>query len=215
VDKSTETSLTLNNAVWDTHLAAESREPENQFNGINIVGNNNELGLLGFNKGGDVVNTVLDDNGLVSLGDLLLLGLGSSSSTETITLLGLVLRSVLVHQLEELSGSVLIQNVGELVESWGNLQTLVKDLLLTLKLNVVGPLDETRDITLGLDVLTYIFTRFSIHLTVFSSCIFSKRLLLSKRGKIKINTLPTPKFLGVFSIKGLAAALVVCLPLRG
>jgi hypothetical protein len=67
-----------------------------------------------------------------------------------------------VHQLEELSGGVLIQNVGELVESWGNLQTLVKDLLLTLKLNVVRPLDEARDITLGLDVLTYILSFYSI-----------------------------------------------------
>jgi hypothetical protein len=60
-----------------------------------------------------------------------------------------------VHQLEELSGSVLVQNVGELVESWGNLKTLVKDLLLALKLDIMGPLDETRDITLGLDILTY------------------------------------------------------------
>jgi hypothetical protein len=59
-----------------------------------------------------------------------------------------------VHQLEELSGGVLVQNVGELVESWGNLKTLVKDLLLALELNVVRPLDKARDITLGLDILT-------------------------------------------------------------
>jgi hypothetical protein len=44
--------------------------------------------------------------------------------------------------------------VGELVESWGNLQTLVKDLLLTLKLDVMRPLDKARDVALGLDVLT-------------------------------------------------------------
>jgi hypothetical protein len=68
-----------------------------------------------------------------------------------------------VQQLEELSGGVLVQNFGELVQSRGNLETLVKDLLLTLKTNVVGPLDEARDITLGLNILTYFFflVRFS------------------------------------------------------
>jgi len=59
-----------------------------------------------------------------------------------------------VHQLENLSGSVLIQNVGELVKSRRDLKTLVDDLLLTLKLDILRPLDETRDITLGLNILT-------------------------------------------------------------
>jgi hypothetical protein len=154
VDKCTETSLTLDNTVRDTHLTAESREPENQLNGVNIISNDDQLSLLGFNQSSDVVDTVLDDNGLVSLGNFLLLGLGKSSSTETLTLLGLGLGSVLVHQLEDLSSSVLVQNVGELVKSRRDLKTLVDDLLLTLKLDILRPLDKTRDITLGLNILT-------------------------------------------------------------
>jgi hypothetical protein len=61
-----------------------------------------------------------------------------------------------VHQLEDLSSSVLVQDVSELVKSRRDLETLVDDLLLTLKLNILRPLDETRDITLGLNILTYI-----------------------------------------------------------
>jgi hypothetical protein len=53
-----------------------------------------------------------------------------------------------------LGSSVLIQNLGELVDGRGNLETLVQDLLLTLKTNILGPLDEARKITLGLDILT-------------------------------------------------------------
>jgi hypothetical protein len=44
--------------------------------------------------------------------------------------------------------------VSELVKSRRDLETLVDDLLLTLKLDILRPLDETRDITLGLDILT-------------------------------------------------------------
>jgi hypothetical protein len=44
--------------------------------------------------------------------------------------------------------------MSELVKSRRDLKTLVDDLLLTLKLNVLRPLDETRDITLGLNILT-------------------------------------------------------------
>jgi hypothetical protein len=41
-----------------------------------------------------------------------------------------------------------------LVDRRRDLKTLVDDLLLTLKLNVMRPLDETRDITLRLNILT-------------------------------------------------------------
>jgi hypothetical protein len=44
--------------------------------------------------------------------------------------------------------------MSELVKSRRDLETLVDDLLLTLKLNILRPLDETRDITLGLNILT-------------------------------------------------------------
>jgi len=42
----------------------------------------------------------------------------------------------------------------ELGNSGGNLQALGKDNLLTLKADVLGPLDETSKISLGTNVLT-------------------------------------------------------------
>jgi hypothetical protein len=153
VNKSSKTSLALNNAVGNIHLAAQSGQVKNKFNGVNIISNDNELSLLGFDQGNNVVQTVLDDSGLFGL-DLLALSLGSGSSTETVLLLSSGLGSVLGSELEELSSSVLIQNLSELVDRWGNLETLVQDLLLTLKTNILRPLDETRKITLGLDILT-------------------------------------------------------------
>ncbi len=47
---------------------------------------------------------------------------------------------------------VLIDGLGELVESGGDLQSLKKNSLLTLDANVLWPLDEASEISLGLDV---------------------------------------------------------------
>lgn len=70
VDDCSESGLTLDDAVGDSHLAAEGWEPQNQFNRVNIIGNDDKLGLLGFNQGSDVVDSKLDKNGLLSLIDL-------------------------------------------------------------------------------------------------------------------------------------------------
>jgi hypothetical protein len=153
VDESSETSLTLDNAVRDIHLAAESGQVEDEFNGIDIISNDNKLSLLGLDQSNDVVQTVLDDSGLLGL-NLLTLSLGGSSSTETLLLLSGGLGSVLGSKLEELGSSVLVQNLGELVDGRRNLEALVQDLLLALKTNILGPLDEASEITLGLDILT-------------------------------------------------------------
>src|ERR1700710_2333382 len=79
VDKSTKSGLALDNAVGDIHLAAKSRQVKNKFNGINVVSDDNELSLLGFDQGNNVVQAILDNDGLLGL-DLLSLSLGSSSS---------------------------------------------------------------------------------------------------------------------------------------
>ena len=162
VDKSTETSLTLDDTVRDTHLTAESRKPENQFNGVNIISNDNQLSLLVFNQGSDVVDTVLDNERLVSLGDFLLFSLGSSNSTKTFALFLLAFGSVLVQQLEELSSSVLVQDLSELVKSRRDLETLVQDLLLALKTDIVRPLNEAGNIALRLNILTYLKMSFLV-----------------------------------------------------
>lgn len=63
---------------------------------------------------------------------LFVLSSGSGSSEKTGLLLLLGLRTILVEQLEELSGRVLIEGVGKLSDGRRNLQTLMQDNLLTL-----------------------------------------------------------------------------------
>lgn len=50
--------------------------------------------------------------------------------------------------------SVLVKGLGELVDCRGDLKTLLKDGLLALETNVLGPFDETAEVALGLDVLS-------------------------------------------------------------
>lgn len=67
VNNSTETGLALDNDVGDTHFAAKSRKEDNQFDGVNIVGNNHKRCLLCFNEGNAVVQTVLHEKRLLVL----------------------------------------------------------------------------------------------------------------------------------------------------
>lgn len=154
VDNSSQTGLALDDGVRDTHLAAEGREEDNQLNGVNVVGDQDERSLLVLDETDNVVETVLDGIGL--LGDILLLlalSNGSGLLVETLLLLDLGLRAVLVEELEGLGSGVAVQGVLELSNSWGNLQAQVQDLLLALEADVFGPLDEAGQVALGLDVL--------------------------------------------------------------
>ena len=85
---------------------------------------------------------------------LLLLSSSLSDGVETGLLLLLRLRAVLVQELEQLCSGVLVQSVGELGDGWWDLQALVKDDLLALETNVLGPLHEAGEVLLRLDVLT-------------------------------------------------------------
>jgi len=74
---------------------------DNELNGVNVVSDNNELGFLVLNKGGDVIKTVLDYNGLLGLNLLVLsLGLGSSNFSDLLFSGGF--RRVLSEELEEI-----------------------------------------------------------------------------------------------------------------
>lgn len=145
VGQSAETSLALDNGEGDIHLAAKSRKPDDKLDGGNIVGDHNELCLLVLDQGGDVLQAELEEvRGWATVGrgsiasnfscglGLLTLGFGS---------LGLGL--VLDEQLEEFSSLVLVKGLGELVDSRGHLQTLKKNLLLSLDANISGPSHET------------------------------------------------------------------------
>ena len=108
VDETSEASLTLDNAIRDTHLAAQSWQPDNQLNWINIMGDDDELGLLVFDQGGDVVKSVLDGVGFlggVELGSLDLCG-GSLGKTLLLSSLGLWL--ILGKKTEQVGCGVLV-----------------------------------------------------------------------------------------------------------
>jgi hypothetical protein len=154
VDDSSETGLALHNGVWDTHLAAESGQEDDELNGVDIVGDEDELGLLGLDEGDDVVETVLD--GVWLLGDVLLLlalGDGGGLLVQTLLLLDLGLGTVLVEELEGLGGGVAVEGLRELGNGRGDLQAHVEDLALALQADILGPADHARQVALGLDVL--------------------------------------------------------------
>jgi len=154
VDNSSQTGLALYDGVRDTHLAAEGGKEDNQLNGVNVVGDEDKRSLLVLNETNNVVETVLDIVGL--LADVLLLlalGDGGGLTLETLLLLGLGLRAVLVEELEGLGSGVAVQCVLELGDRRGNLETEVQDLLLTLQTDVLGPLDEAGQVALRLNVL--------------------------------------------------------------
>lgn len=154
MDNSTETSLALDDGVGDTHLAAESGKEDNQLNGVNVVSDQDKGSLLVLNKTDNVVQTVLDIVRLLA-DVLLLLALRDSGSlaVQTLLLLGLGLRAVLVEELEGLGSGVAVQSVLELGDRGGNLEAEVQDLLLALQTDVLGPLDKAAEVALGLDVL--------------------------------------------------------------
>lgn len=60
MDKGAKSGLTLNNAEWNVHLAAESWKEDNKLNWVNIVSDNNKGSLLVLDEGGDVLKTILD-----------------------------------------------------------------------------------------------------------------------------------------------------------
>ena len=59
VHKVTESGLGLDDDIRHIHLAAQGRQPNDQLDRVDIVGDDNELGLLGLNELSDVVKTIL------------------------------------------------------------------------------------------------------------------------------------------------------------
>lgn len=154
MDDSAESGLALDDSVRDAHLAAEGREEDDELDGVDIVGNEDERSLLVLNQANDVVETVLDNVGL--LADVLLrLALldGGGLLEETLLLLGLGLGPVLVEELEGLGSRVLVEDLLELGDRRRHLQAHVENLLLALEADILRPLHHARHVTLRLDVL--------------------------------------------------------------
>jgi len=145
-DDGAETSLTLDDGVRDTHLAAKGGKEDDEFDRVDIVGDDNEVRLLVLDQRNDVVQSRLDEEGLLRLVRLLAIGEVGSLGLEANLLLLLRLSLVLVEETEELSGSVLVEDVSELSDRGRSLETLVEDNLLSLETNVLGPLDEASQV---------------------------------------------------------------------
>ena len=64
VDQFAEGSLSLHEAVGDFQFAAEVGEPDDQLDGVDVVGDDHQLGLLLLDELGDVVESELQVEGL-------------------------------------------------------------------------------------------------------------------------------------------------------
>jgi hypothetical protein len=148
VHESTETSLVLDNHEGNLHLAAQGRHPHDQFDRVDIVGNQDEARLLVFHQSGNVLESVLDLEG--SLGRCLLaFGSRHGSFLDALLLGGRCGGAVLVEEGKDRHGFILANRLGKLVDRRRNLQTLVQHSALTLNAHVPGPLDEATQITTG------------------------------------------------------------------
>jgi hypothetical protein len=101
VDELTEVGLTTDEAEWDSLLSAESGEEADHFDGVDVVGNADELGSAFLNELGNVVESVFDVEGLGGLG---LLSLGSGISGESLLLGSASFGAVLGEEFEEFTG---------------------------------------------------------------------------------------------------------------
>merc|ERR1719352_1622530 len=100
-----------------------------------------------------MVRAILQDNRLLGF-DFLAILLLLSHLHEPV-LLGLsCLRHVLLAQLQHVCRLVLVNGAVELIDRWWDFEAHQHDLLSPLQAHVLWPLDEARQITLGLDVAT-------------------------------------------------------------
>ena len=107
VNESTELSLTSNDGVSNTHLVAESREPHNEFEGIDVVSNQNDLSLLLLDELGDVVETEVDVVGRTLVLNGLAFNFSLSLLSQTSLLLSSSLGGILSEETEDISGYTL------------------------------------------------------------------------------------------------------------
>jgi hypothetical protein len=55
----------LHNDVGNAHLSAKGREVDNELNRIDVVGDDDQGGLLGLSEGNAMIKTVLDEKRLL------------------------------------------------------------------------------------------------------------------------------------------------------
>ena len=105
------------------------------------MGNTHQLCFLALNEFGNVVDSVLDDDWFL-LCFWFPCGFLLRELSESHFLLRVGVWTVLVQQLEELGGRLLVQGLCELVNGWRDLQSLVQDSLLSVQSHIFRPSHE-------------------------------------------------------------------------
>lgn len=154
VHQSPQPGLALDDAVWHSHLAAQSWQEDHQLNGVYIMGNHHKLSFLVLYQSCDSVNTCPEDWWSLSWSISLSCSFLFSTSQQPLLLLLLSFWPVFVCQLQKLRGCLAIQSLTELVDCRGHLQALVQNGALALQPDVAGPFHKAGEITLGLDILS-------------------------------------------------------------
>jgi hypothetical protein len=142
VHERSQASLVLDNHERNLHLAAQSRQPEDKLNGVDVVGNEHQLSLLLFNQRGNMLKSKLDLKRCLAHGSSTL----RSSFLDLLLFGSLCVRTVRVQKSKERHGLVLSDRSGELMNRRRNLEALVKDRALTLDADVTRPFDKPRKV---------------------------------------------------------------------
>jgi len=153
VNELAKVGLAADEAEGNTLLSAEGGQMDDELDRVDVVSDDNKLGLVLLDEGGHVVEAELKVERLVTLFGVGLVG-GTALSvvlqSKGLLLVGLWL--VLGEQFKELAGLVLLESRLELIDGGGHLQSLHQDSLLPLDANVLGPFDEPSQVALRLDV---------------------------------------------------------------
>lgn len=104
MDELSESGLVADNGVGDVEGLAEGGQEDDGLNGVDVAGNEDQLGSLLLDEVGHVVETELEGNGLVSLFILLILSLFSGGVLESVGLLLSGLRGVFSQNFVQLGG---------------------------------------------------------------------------------------------------------------
>jgi len=152
-DQLSESGFAFDDAVWNVHFSAESWKVNNDFDWVDVVGDENELGLFSFDEVDDLVDSRSEHGFPSGWGISFAFGSGFSSGDESGFFLGFGGWGVFGGQFENLGSVLLVQSLRELVDGRWNLQSLLEDLSLPLELDVHWPSNESGEISFWLKVL--------------------------------------------------------------
>jgi len=151
-DQLSESGFAFDDAVRDVHLSAQSWQVNDNFDWVDIVGDNDELSLFSLDEVDDLVDTAGEGGWSLAWGIWLSVSSGLGSGNESLFFLGLVFWGVLGGQFKQLSGGLLVKSLAELVDGRRDLQSGLENGSLSLKLDVFWPSDESGQVSFWLDI---------------------------------------------------------------